>query len=201
MVHMLPDYPKTKEKVSQALMDRFQEEQNKALGIISTRNKIRVFEGRKMIVIREDGTKNKIEFKQIEVGMDMDLRKVENYTLQDILQIFVQAAHEMAKQKSQMFMQTMDKSSEEANTTVDAKGKPLTPELLFETLGKMWIDFDENEKPYLPTIIVGTKLFEDFQKLFVQLESNPEYKKKFDKLIEEKRMQWRERESNRKLVG
>jgi hypothetical protein len=97
-------------------------------------------------------------------------------------------------------MSELERATTEVGNVVNAGGK-LEPKHFFEMMEKIHIEFDETEKPLLPSWFVGPKAMEAISRLFSELESNPEHKDRFDRIIEQKRDDWREREAARKLVG
>jgi len=70
-------------------------------------------------------------------------------------------------------------------------------DLIMTMWESMDIDFDETGNPRLPTIVASSKIREQLEKQ----EITDEQKERFEQLIERKRFEWRDRESNRKLVS
>jgi hypothetical protein len=61
----------------------------------------------------------------------------------------------------------------------------------------MEFDFDENGQPQRPTMMCNPLVFEKVRKW----EVTDEQKVRLAAIVEKKRLAWREREGNRKLVG
>ena len=116
------------------------------------------------------------------------------------VEAFAIALDEMAmdglKQLMPNLFERIGSLSEAAGTTVDARGEPLSYELLLRGLEKIEIDFDENENPILPTMFVGPDLHAAWQKLAPPTESQ---QRAFSELIERKKREFNDRRRHRKL--
>ncbi|MCK4818719.1 hypothetical protein KA005_23305, partial [bacterium] len=84
---------------------------------------------------------------------------------------------------------------------VDAGGQPLSHELLLKTLETIQLDFDDNGKPIMPTLVVSPQQYEKIKVKNIEWENDPECQKQFEQMMNRKRKEWHDRESNRKLVG
>lgn len=196
---MLPDYPKLKKKISDIYNARI----NSIISHIPFDgvSKHTAFEGRKNKIIRQDGTVDETEFKEIASNISIDLKDYENITLSDILKKIDECAAKMAKQESLHFIEVIDKAVESAGNTVNCVGESLAPKHIFEALEKMEISFNKDNTPNLPTFIASPNMSEKFKEMLKVIENTPELKEKMDTIIEKKRSEWRDREDSRKLVG
>lgn len=109
-------------------------------------------------------------------------------------------AQELKGQQSEMVFKKFSEVTTKTGNIVDAGGQPISPDLIFKTLEKMQLDFDENEKPLMPTMVVSPQQYEKMKEKIVEWEKDPEYQKQFEHLMRRKRKEWHDRESNRKLV-
>jgi len=110
------------------------------------------------------------------------------------------AAEEMKKQKAQYLLEKIKEVANKTGNIVDGQGRPFSFELFVESLKKIWIEFDENGKPHMPTMVVPPEIGEKLRVLLPEWEKNLEYKKIMEEIIEAKRKEWNDRESHRKLV-
>lgn len=83
-----------------------------------------------------------------------------------------------------------------AGTTVNARGRPFSHELLMEVLENLEIDFDENGEPKMPTMVVHPDMVPELRRLPPATE---EQMKAHAELIERKRQQHNDRKRSRKL--
>lgn len=81
------------------------------------------------------------------------------------------------------------------------KGKPLDPDAIFAVFEKMQMDFDEHGIHHAPTIVIPPNLENSMKQVLHQIDRDPILQKRYDEIIMQKRMEWRDREAARKLVG
>jgi hypothetical protein len=84
---------------------------------------------------------------------------------------------------------------------MDAKGHKLTASLYLDMIDKIWLDFEPDGSPKLPTMVIHPDLRQRAQDISTELQTNPDYRDRFAKIIERKREEWRAREANRELAG
>ena len=104
-----------------------------------------------------------------------------------------------AQQAAQLVPQILDRigaMSEAAGQTVDAGGKPISHELMLEILEKIDIDFDDEDKPIMPSIVGPPKMGEAISKLPPQTE---EQKAAWDAMLERKRQAFHARRRTRRI--
>jgi hypothetical protein len=98
-----------------------------------------------------------------------------------------------AEQLETQFFAFMHKVTEDAGQVIDARGRPLTHDLVLDMFEKLQIDFDEDGQPQMPTIVVPPKVYEKLG------EPTPEQMKRRDEIIERKRSEFLARRRVRKL--
>jgi len=107
----------------------------------------------------------------------------------------IQAMHEMLLRKTA-------EATERIGNKVDAGGQPFSAELYFQMLETVRIDFDELGRPD----ISGTRMVmhpdqaEHVRALTEQWEKDESFQQRYRDIMLKKREDWRDRESNRKLV-
>ena len=99
-----------------------------------------------------------------------------------------------------VYLEVKEIVTTKTGNVVDAEGKPISYELLLRTLETIQLDFDDNGNPLMPTMVVSPEQYEKMKEKIVEWENDPECNKQFEKIINQKRKEWHDRESNRKLV-
>ena len=198
---MLPDYPDVKKKIDEWLNEFIAQHSNAAMGSFSEIRTKTQFEGHAMRITREDGAVEEMPFHHVTSEINIDLREVEGLSINDMLAKVVDTAHEMAQQKGQIIIEGVEEATTRLGNSFDAGGQPLSLDLLLQIMRPIEIDFDENGQPMMPRIVGVPGLEERARVLLAEAESSPEQKRDLDALIEEKRREWHDRESSRKLVG
>jgi len=195
---MLPDYPRIKSRISKILLLRMKLSSWSKLGPLSQVRKKKVQEGDEYLFIRMDGTQDKTEFNEIKAEFILNKGEVENITMPDLIKLTDKTADEIAEKTAKKMYEGIGKGCDSVGNTVDAQGKPMSPDLFFKVLDKLQIDFDDAGKPMLPSVIVSDEKIG--KKLLKDLKSNPKNDKIFTEIIDKKRREFYDREANRKLV-
>ena len=198
---MLPDYTKAKEKVHEKSMNRVEKRSRLHTGPFSQAPIKPIFEGDRLRIERADGSVDDGPIRKFEVKLKISPEEIEQMSPNEIYKKYDDAAAEMGHKLSNHFYKELIKVTEEAGTIVDGKGEPFSMEKYFQMLEKVEIDFKPNGEPELPTIVAGEKLAKKINKILSEAFSNPEYKAKYEEIIKQKRLKWRDRENSRKLVG
>jgi len=106
------------------------------------------------------------------------------------------AADDGLKQVMPKFFERIGELTSAAGNTVDARGQPLTFELLLQGFERAQMDFDEEGNPILPKLVLGPELYAAFQKLPPPTQ---EQQKLWDEMIERKRREFNDSRRHRKL--
>jgi hypothetical protein len=73
---------------------------------------------------------------------------------------------------------------------------------VFKSLERILLDFDDQGKPIMPTMLSGSQeLAAELSEALHQIETTPDLRRRFEAVIDRKREEWRARESSRNLVG
>jgi hypothetical protein len=197
---MLPDYPKLKEKLRELFYERLRYEEKKKLGVFAQIPITRIFEGNRDQIIRENGEVEETMIKQMAAEFSINLTEIENLTPEEILKKIDHISEELSKQRVQMVLEAVEEGTKKVGNYYNHKGKPYTAESFLMTLNNLWIDFDENNNPILPPITAGKEAYEIINNVLKSAFKDPEFVSKYSAIIQQKREEFRARESNRKLV-
>ncbi len=151
--------------------------------------------------MRENSKNEEMDFKKAGDKIRIDYVEVETMTHDKILKKFDIIAKNIAEQQRMSFYKEFERVTKKTGNITDLKGKGLTPDSFFDTLKKIWIDFDENGNPILPTFTGNEKAIIKIKEVLKQIDNDPKLSEKNKQLIIRKKEEWRDRESNRKLVG
>jgi hypothetical protein len=108
-------------------------------------------------------------------------------------------ADELARSIGQTFRATLDEATREVGNLVDGKGQPLSQNLYLEMIEKVLIDFDEHGRP-TTTIHAHPTLAAALRAKLDEWNQDPVFTKRVQEIWQRKRLEWRDRESDRKLV-
>lgn len=126
----------------------------------------------------------------IERGLDA-LRE----SLAEATALQIQAMHEMLLRKA-------GDAVARVGNQVDAGGQPFSAELYFEMLESVQIDFDELGRPDISgmRMVMHPDQAERVRVLMEQWQHDESFQQRYREMMLKKRDEWRDRESNRKLV-
>lgn len=194
---MLPDYPSIKLKIKEKLIERIEY----GPSILNMVKRHTLFEGNKTKIIYPDGSERFTESQTVKTPMRIsDLSQYENMSFEDILRIIDEAGLERAKQQNDFFFKTFEEIVKSVGNDINVGGK-LTPEVYFEMLNRLQLDFNKDGTPKYPTFFANEKFEKLFLKVLNEIETTPELRKKLEDILSQKRDEWIDRESSRKLVG
>jgi len=196
---MLPDFPKIKKKHVEAI-NKLLKEAIQRDPLFSGIREEHHFEGSRMSYKTVDGEANETDYQMASSEFEVKRQDVIAKGAMAYVENIRAAAEEMKKQKAHYFFEKMKEVTDKTGNIVDGKGRPFGFELFVESIRKIWIEFDEDGNPMMPTMVVSPEIGEKLRVLLPEWEKNPECKKIIDEIIESKRKQWNDRESHRKLV-
>lgn len=110
-------------------------------------------------------------------------------------------ADQMARQISEMLFKMLGDATAKTGNVVDAKGQPISFEVLMEALSALPVEFDEVSGEPTLSIVISPKQAERVKAMSEEYEQNPEQKRRHQELLAKKREEWRARSSRRRLVG
>lgn len=198
---MLPDLPNIKRDIARILYRYFQLATQKRMEAFADAPRHQIHEGASMRILRADGTIEETELKEASAELTVKFEEVPNMSVEDRMAKLDEMAESMAKQMSEHLYSRLNETLEKAGQVVDNKGNPLTHETFFALLEKLQVDFDENGNPKGLQIVIGPGLVPRIQELIEQEKNDPSITKRHDEIMAKKRLEWRDRETARKLVG
>ena len=145
-----------------------------------------------------DTEKTKMFVAEAEATMRLD--EMENVDVNYILSKAAEIAAQFGRKFNESLFQTMEDATAKTGQRVDARGTPLTNEIIMEMLSKMSIDFEKSQHGDI-TIVTAPQMLPRFQALERELNDDPELRKRMNDLMDQKRNEFREREINRNLAG
>lgn len=107
----------------------------------------------------------------------------------------IQALHEMLLRKH-------SEATERVGNQIDAGGQPFSAELYFKMLETVQIDFDSQGRPDIASthLVMHPDQAARVEPLLAQWEADESFQRRYREIMLKKREEWRDRESNRKLV-
>ena len=198
---MLPDFPRIKERLLRLASIGYRRRIN-ADGLIGQIAAMPYFEGEQFASgdvewhIEESPAEVKAISYEIQRSAIIDrgpAALVES--LENAAQIHLKELHELLFRKH-------SEATERVGNAVDALGRPFSADLYLEMLEKIQIDFDASGRPDTSgaRLVMHPDVAERVIPLMQQWENDEDFQRRYRDLMLRKRDEWRDRESNRKLV-
>ena len=197
---MLPDFTKAREQAMKILLARFNYISGRYLGKLDFK-KYRIFEGKLILTIMDDGKIIKTEVQKLSGEIQILNDDVKSGNIQKAYGYIDKMAIDKAEKQISMAIKELIRITTETGQVTDNKGKPFDSELFFKALEGIDIDFKEDGTFDSLTFLIPPEITERVNQVLKELESNPDHKIRYDAIIERKRLEWRDRETSRKLVG
>lgn len=196
---MLPEFPQIKVKLQEVLR-LYLENLVRQEPLLSQIRHVRMFEGNGLSTQDPSGTVDRSSFKELRGDMVISREEIIQKGICAYLESINNVAQQLQKAQAQMAFQKVIESSEKIGNVVDGRGRPFDFEMFYEGAKKVQIEFDDDGNPHFPTLFVGPELGLKIKELIPEWLKNDEYNERMRILIDEKRKEWNDRESNRKLV-
>ncbi|TFW27814.1 hypothetical protein [Duganella callida] len=198
---MLPDLPILKRELWEIWLQYLQRQTHANMGVFQQVGRYTSHEGDRLSVIRGDGTVEESEFQRASSEMVMKLDDIANSTPQDRVALLDKIARDMGNQISMHLFEGLNKTLDEAGQIVDGQGRPFDHETILAVIESIQIDFNEFGQHAPLSIVYAPGMTEKVREAFRALENDPSIKARYDELISRKKVEWRDREAARKLVG
>ncbi len=192
---MLPDFPKTKEKLGKMIKSEMKKACFRYMGPIADSPKSMMFEGNKSIIVREDGSVSEMNPQEMTTKIEIKVEELEGMDHEMVMKKINSMGKEMAEKQAKLAYDVMIKTAEKVGNKTSYDGIPFSIDILLEALEKMHIEFDAEGQPSGLTLVANPNT--PIDKVVSQAADDPRYQE----LMERKRKEWHVRESRRKLVG
>ena len=197
---MIIDYPSIKKDLSKVLLRIFNNSVQGELGPFQGIQHLMQHEGKKGSYSTVDGKVKDKDYQLMEVNYKIQYADIPNMTFEDVVKLVEQKGKEMGEQMGKYFFKTVNDVIDETGNVVQAHGKPFSLDLMFETLEKMPLAFDEEGNPRMPTLVIHPDMTPRVRELIAQEEKEKKYEARHKALVEQKRKEWNEEQNRRKLV-
>ena len=198
---MLPDFPKLKGEYRKGLLRHMEESVAEKAPLAGRIGVVRQWEGSDSTHEDSSGVIRHAKSEKLSTEFSIPKNLPPGKSIEETLKSLNAAAEDMAKQTETTLFTALEEVTSETGNVLDAGGKPFEPSMLLQMLDTVWIDFDKNGKPQLPTIVLHPELFKTIKERFPDLDSDQEFLARRAEILAKKKEEWRDRESNRKLVG
>lgn len=198
---MLPDFPKTKAFITTHIRERMEAILQSNLGIFSSAREHAIAEGTKVVLIRRDGSIGEIAPKLAEATANRSKEEfnVKTATLATEEQLLYELATKLAAIRCGRMIESIDEAVTACGNVISSKQS--IEDQYLEALTKILMDFDNNGQPHLPTYFALSPQMQERLEVAVQnVLSSPEWRVRFESIVELKRQEWNDREATRNMA-
>jgi hypothetical protein len=196
----LPSYRSIKIDINKLLEQISREASANQMGVFKNSPKMVQHEGDKAVFITSDGEVQHIDYQLIESERSITDEMMLSITPEEIIKMAADIGTEMGTKQSKHSFQRISEATTKVGNVVDGSGKPFTMDMFYEVIEKIHIEFDENEQPRMPSIVLGPEMHKKVTAVFEKEGNTEENQRRHEEIMKRKLEEWRERESHRKLV-
>ncbi|MFC1965861.1 hypothetical protein ACFLWI_02795 [Chloroflexota bacterium] len=120
---------------------------------------------------------------------------IHNGKIDDYIHFLVDISESQRKSLAKHFFRNISEITDVTGQSLDAKGQPLTVDLILDLLEKVEFGFDEDGNPQYPTLVLPPAAIERLK----TLEFTPEQEQRRTQIIEEKRARFNASKRTRRL--
>lgn len=168
--------------------------------LLSEIKQIRHFEGDRMANTTMEGESEESQYQKISTDFFIKPEEIINKGFEGVMEKIQQMIEGTKQKLEKNLLKKITEITEKTGNVLSAEGKPLSHERYIQMLDKIEIDFEDNGEPILPGVICQPNMIPHLKAKYSEWESNPLFKEEFKNIIDKKRKEWHDRESNRKLV-
>jgi len=197
---MLPDFPEFKTELSKFILAKIRGKINNKDPLLASIRRFVQHEGRRFQYEQmPSGEVVEQPFEEASSEVETSVSEVPTLFGPNLEKKLEDLANQTVSQMAKSFFKKVGEASEQAGTSVDAKGKPISPELLMEAMEKFQMEFDSSGNP-TTTLVFHPDMFPAYEQIARQIDNDPELKHRHEQILRQQREAWAARENNRKLA-
>lgn len=198
----LPKYKEAKAIIEKTVSRRFRDISRAEMVPFNQSPSLVQHEGRTLVhnTLNDQSSEKILNYQTASVEYKFDRSNIPDMTPEEMIAIIDEKAKDMGSQMAKYQFEVLNQTVQETGNSVDAKGQKLSPELFLETMSKISISFDEQGKPKLPTIVIGSNSVDEWKRVMAEAEADPSHKDRFDAIIAKKKEDFDAEQARRKLV-
>ena len=198
---MLPDFPNLKERLLRlAWFDH--RRRVEADGLIGAIQATPYFEGRRFATGDVEGHVEESTPEVTAIPYEIERSAIIERGLDALVESLKKAAELQIQAMHEMLFRKHSEATARVGNQIDAAGQPFSADLYFKMLETVQIDFDSYGRPDTSGVrlVMHPDQAERVQLLMTEWQADESFQRRYRKTMLKKREEWRDRESNRKLV-
>ena len=159
-----------------------------------------VHEGDGFIIERSDGSVEESTYHRGIAKYEFDVGRIRAGDHTVVHDAVAAMSEQLIESTSRTLFEHLQRATEATGNVVNAGGKPFTAEIWLEVMRKMELNFHEDGTWDPPTLVLGPALTARAKEELKRLDTDASLKSALSELLEQKRREWRDRETRRELV-
>jgi hypothetical protein len=196
---MLPDFPVLKTEIQKIILAKLRQRIDTSDSVLSQIKRFTQHEGTEMRYEQHGGEIVQEGFEKIGTQFEITIADVPTLVGEKLDAKLEEIAQEVISQSAKAFFKKLGESCEKVGTSIDARGEPVSAEMLLEMMSTVQMEFGPDGKPTM-SFVIHPDMVPAAKKVGEQIENDPELKRKHEEIIARQREAWAARESNRKLA-
>jgi len=153
-----------------------------------------------MKVMRPDQSESNTGMQQLSSVMEIRFDEIPDLTFEKAIAKYDEMILDMVRKQTGFALERLNEDIPKSQS-VDAKGKKLDAELVFQMFETIQLEFYPDGRPHELHVMGGLFSPDRLKAVEEEIQNNPELKMRWDELFARKKEEWRAREASRKLVG
>ncbi|MBZ5655289.1 MAG: hypothetical protein LAO56_08410 [Acidobacteriia bacterium] len=196
---MLPDFPVLKAEVLKIILAKLRQRVDTGDPVLRQVGRFKQHEGTEMRYEQQGGATVEEGFEKIGTEFKVLLDEVPTLVGEKLDAKLEEIAQQLIPQAARAFFKKVGESCQKAGTSIDAGGKPVSPEMLLDMIGSVQMEFGPDGMP-TSSFVIHPDMLPALKKVSEQIENDPELRRRNAEILDRQREAWAVRESNRKLV-
>jgi hypothetical protein len=196
---MLPDFPALKAEAQEIALVKLRHRVDTGDPVLSKVKHFKQHEGQQMRYEQQGGGTVQEGFEKIGAEFKVLPADVPNLVGEKLDAKLEEMAQELIGQSAKAFFKKVGEISQKAGTSIDAGGKPVSPEMLLDMMSAVQMEFGADGNP-TQSFVIHPDMVPALKKVSEQVENDPELKRRHAEILNRQREAWAARESNRKLA-
>ena len=198
---MLPDFPALKQRLLRLAWFEHRR-QVEADGLIGAISAVPYFEGRRFATGDVEGYVEQSVPEVTAIPYEIERSAIIDGGLSALSESLKRASELQIQAMHEMLFRKHGEATARVGNQVDAGGQPFSADLYFKMLETVQIDFDDYGRPDISSVrlVMHPDQAQKVQPLMAEWQNDEAFQRRYREIMLKKRDEWRDRESNRKLV-
>jgi hypothetical protein len=198
---MLPDFPALKQRLLRLAWFEHRR-QVEADGLIGAISAVPYFEGRRFATGDVEGYVEQSVPEVTAIPYEIERSAIIERGLSALSEGLKRASELQIQAMHEMLFRKHGEATARVGNQVDAGGQPFSADLYFKMLETVQIDFDDYGRPDVSGVrlVMHPDQAQKVQPLMAEWQNDEAFQRRYREIMLKKRDEWRDRESNRKLV-